>query len=78
MMTVFNIGDYVRSTKIRDGMPVGSTGVVLKTNVALKEIYVKVDPNSRYPKGHSGWYFYPNQLELMELDILGDNDDDCV
>lgn len=87
MTIAFNVGDRVISVEKRDGMPIGSTGVIISVGLAEEdigdgfeddEILVQVEPNEEHPHGIV-WYFYPHQLVLEEpLEILGDNDDDCI
>lgn len=71
----FRPGDQVISIKVRDSMPIGSTGVVV--SIVSGQPCVKVDPNGMWPRG-TNWYYYPHELDHMLVDIIGDNDDDCI
>ena len=71
----FYVGQRVISTRIRDGMPIGSTGIVYTKDPY--NVVVEMDEHCRRDRIRH-WYFYPNQLDHVLVDIIGDNDDDCI
>jgi hypothetical protein len=71
----FSVGDLVISVKERDGMPIGTTGVIESVNQS--EVRVKTDPNTKYSY-NKHWYYYKSQLNHYVVEILGDDDEDCI
>ena len=71
-MTVFNVGDQVEYIGTETRRLRGCTGVV--SHVYSISVGVKWDKPSPY-----GYYNVANRnVKLVELDIPGDNDDDCI
>lgn len=71
-------GDPITTVKVRDGLPIGATGVVHGNN--SHEVVIKLDKPWDTHFGRY-WYMYHNEVSpLINLDIplLGDDDEDCI